>query len=153
MAEIIVKNQICSICGADVRKGALFCYNCGGSVAPEIIVPKAEKVDNENQVVIKKDFTENGQKTSGKKLKNKPQNESALLEEIAEKPIPKPAVQPETKLKSAASLRKKSKVIQKKKVEIVWEEYENAPNVWFILAALLLTAFAVVVMWLALYFG
>ncbi len=152
MAEIIVENQICSVCDADVRKDALFCYNCGSSVAPEIIAPKADKTDDENQVVIKKDFTENGQKTSLKKLKNKQEYETSSLEEIAGKPIPKPEVQPETKLKSAASLRKKSKVIQKKKVEIIWEEHENAPNVWFILAAILLTIFAGIIMWLALYF-
>lgn len=153
MAETIVENKICSVCGTEVRKGALFCYHCGSAVAPDIIALKADKINDENQVVVKKDFTENGQKDKRKKLKDRPENELVSLEEIAENPILIPEVQPETTLKSAASLRKKAKVYQKKKVEIVWEEHENAPNVWFILAAFLLTVFAVAVMWLALYFG
>ncbi len=150
MAETIVENQICSICDADVRKGALFCYNCGSSVAPEIITPRAEKIDNEDQVIIKKDFTKNGQKTRQKKQKNKPENDLAPLEEVAEKPITKPEIQPETTLKSAASLRNKSKSAQVKKVEIVWEEHENAPNIWFILTVIFLSISSILVVWLVL---
>ncbi|CAN5446554.1 hypothetical protein BH20ACI1_BH20ACI1_22690 [soil metagenome] len=147
MAQIIVENQICKACGTDVRKGALFCYHCGGSVAPEIAAPKADKVVDENQVLAKENNAENGNK-----LNNKQEDESASIKEITEKPIPKPEIQPEKNLKSAASLRKKSKIVPKKKVEIIWEEHENAPNVWFVLAAILLTIFAIGVMWMALYF-
>ena len=32
MPKTAVQTQICDICGADVREGSLFCYNCGGSL-------------------------------------------------------------------------------------------------------------------------
>ena len=35
MAETKVETQICKVCDADIRNGALFCYSCGRSVAPE----------------------------------------------------------------------------------------------------------------------
>lgn len=152
MAETIVENQICNGCGTDIRKGALFCYHCGGSLAPEIAAPKADKIDDENQVLAKENNAENGNKVSSTKLEDKSKIELLSLNEIIEKPIPKSEVQPEKILKSAASLRKKSKIVSNKKVEIIWEEHETAPNFWFVLAAILLTLFAAVVMWIALYF-
>ncbi len=152
MAETIIENQICNSCGTDTRKGALFCYHCGGSVAPEIAVPKTDKIGEENQDLIKEGIVKTGKKISRNKLKNRTENESAPLKEIVEKPISKPADQPEKALKSAASLRKKSKLIQKKKVEIIWEEHENAPNARFILATVLLTLFTLGILWLALSF-
>ncbi len=145
MAETIVENQICNACGTDIRKGALFCYYCGGSIAPEIAAPKADKIDEENQVLAKENNAENGNK-----LNNKPENESASLKKFTEKPIPKPEIQPEKNLKSAASLRKKTKIVPKKKVEIIWEEHENAPNGWFIAAAIFLTLFAAGILYLAM---
>ncbi len=152
MAETIVENQICNSCGVDIRKGALFCYHCGGSVTPEIASPKVNNVVDENQVSARENNTENGKKVNRTEIKSKLKNESASVEEIADKAMSKSELQPETKLKSAASLRKKSKSVQKKKVEIIWEEYENAPNVWFILAAISLALFAFGILWLALYF-
>ena len=32
MPKTAVQTPICDICGADVREGSLFCYNCGGSL-------------------------------------------------------------------------------------------------------------------------
>ena len=32
MSKTAVETPICDICGADVRAGSLFCYNCGGSL-------------------------------------------------------------------------------------------------------------------------
>lgn len=49
MPEAVVETPICDICGAEVREGSQFCYNCGGSVSkPEdigeipVAVPKPE---------------------------------------------------------------------------------------------------------------
>jgi hypothetical protein len=52
-------------------------------------------------------------------------------------------------LESAAAIRKKTKSIQPKKVEVIWEEHDNAPNVWFVLVAIFLTIVAVVILFLA----
>lgn len=53
------------------------------------------------------------------------------------------AVSKEVKLTSAAALRQKRETAPKKSVEVVWEEPQSAPNVWFLVVALLLTLFAV----------
>ena len=47
MPKTAVQTPACDICGADVREGSLFCYNCGGSLKqaaiekPEIPPPAA----------------------------------------------------------------------------------------------------------------
>lgn len=128
MAETLVKNRVCSACGATVRGGALFCYNCGGSVAPE-------------------DKKETLEKTNGD---NSAQTNQTIIADATDKPIPKPVLVEEPKLKSAATMRRKSKSYQPKRVEVIWEEHENAPNVWFILAAIVLTLGAVAVLYLAM---
>ena len=72
-----------------------------------------------------------------------------LIEDKTEKNTPP---QTETKLKSAAALRKSGRVApQKKTVEVVWEEPENAPNGWFLVAAFVLALFAVGILLAMLY--
>ncbi len=127
-----VENKICNNCGTEIRLNAMFCYHCGGSVAPELDKPVSEARFRENI---------NEQKNG---------DNSAPIAVTADEPIPKPALVEEPKLKSAASMRRKSKSFQPKRVEIIWEEHENAPNGWFILAALLLTSLAVGILYLAL---
>jgi len=36
MSKTAVQTPVCDICGADVRKGSLFCYNCGGSLTQAV---------------------------------------------------------------------------------------------------------------------
>ena len=50
-----------------------------------------------------------------------------------------------SKMDSAANLRRRGKSIQKKRVEIVWQEHDNAPNGWFIFFAVFLTILALVI--------
>jgi transcription elongation factor Elf1 len=150
MAETLVENRICKTCDAEVRKGALFCYNCGGSVAPEIPAP-----DN-NQPVSDAWFREDivaetAVDADSEQIEKITEAKTEVLN-AADIPIKKPDILEESKLKSAASLRRKSRPLQKIKIEeIVWEEHENAPNGWFILVALVLTLIAVGIFWLAIY--
>ncbi len=137
-----VENKICNACGSEVRPNALFCYHCGGSLAPEIVVAK-----DKNQVSDAR-FRENIYE--GKNGDNSAPIERTTVEETADKPIPKPSLPEEPKLKSAAVMRRKPKNLQPKRVEIIWEEYQNAPNVWFILVAIFLTLFAIGILYLAL---
>lgn len=48
MPETAVETAVCDICGAEVREGSVFCYNCGGSLAKaevaEPIPPPAEPI-------------------------------------------------------------------------------------------------------------
>lgn len=133
MAETRVKNRFCRDCGVDVRPHALFCYNCGSSVAPKATPPKNKNKeisgDNLFDADIDSDKASASLKTEILETAEKNGNE----ENNREKP----------RLESAASLRRKPKTIQKKRIEIVWEEPDHAPNLWFILVALLLTLFAI----------
>ena len=54
-------------------------------------------------------------------------------------------------LQTAANLRRRAKTAGRKRVEIVWEEHDNAPNGWFIIVALILTVFAIAVWVLSTY--
>ncbi len=152
MAEMLVENQVCDACGADVRKGALFCYNCGGEVASEIVVAKNDKIETVDNTRFQENISkENGTEYKPSKVKTKQEVRDISVEEPIAKPIEKSSLNEEAKLKSAAAMRRKSKIIQPKKVEIIWEEHENTSNVWFILVAVFLTIFAAVILFLAIH--
>ncbi|HVE55844.1 MAG TPA: zinc ribbon domain-containing protein [Pyrinomonadaceae bacterium] len=163
MAETLVEKKICEACGADVRPGSLFCYNCGGAVQEDL--PKTEKNNNQKDVSnawLKSDLVENSdlkttqlkRETVEAKPIEKPIEKplsGGLLEKIEEKPVEKTLIREDAKLKSAANLRRKAKIYQKKTVEVVWEEPENAPNKWFPIVAILLILFVVGIFYLAMY--
>ena len=151
MAETITENQVCSACGADVREGSLFCYNCGGSLASEIAVVKSEKNEAAADIQSQKNISDrNGDNFKQSGLDTKQEIREVFNEASIAKPIEKSNLNKETKLETAATLRKKSKSTQPKKVEVIWEEHENAPNVWFILVAIFLTVVAVIILFLAI---
>lgn len=85
-----------------------------------------------------------------KKTKINKTSELPKVETTIEKTLEKP--KEETKLKSAAAMRRKAKIVEKKRIEeYEWEEHENAPNLWFILVALILIAIAGGLFFLAIY--
>lgn len=158
MAEILVENQVCDHCGADVRAGALFCYNCGGAVASEIAVVKHDK----NETIDKTELFESVEKESSNglglkpkqaetiEIETEPEDTKIAIEDSVNAPLVKPNPPKEEKLKSAATMRGKSKLTQTQKVEVIWEEREAAPNVWFIVVALALAILAIVILLLAI---
>ena len=81
MAKKSVKKEICETCGAEVRSGSVFCYNCGGAVSPEA-EKFAKKEAKSSDVWFQNDLGEkNDLKTT--KLKK--------VETIEVKPIAKPS--------------------------------------------------------------
>ena len=144
MAETLVENQVCNHCGADVRPTALFCYNCGNSVAPETVIALKDK-ESVGEARLRRIIAE------GKNGDKNVQIKRIIAEEAVDKSITQSSVQTETNLKSAAAMRRKSKTIQPKRIEVFWEEHENAPNGWFILVAILLTLTAAGILYLAMY--
>ncbi len=144
MAKTQVENQVCNACGADVRAGALFCYSCGGSVAPEVVVALKDK-KNVSDAWFREELKEEKNGSKSTKI------EQPIVEKAVDKPIPKPDINEESKLKSAAAIRRKSKIYQPKRIETIWEEHDNAPNGWFIAVAIGLTLFAVGIFYLAAY--
>jgi hypothetical protein len=156
MAETLVKTEICEACGVDVRPGSMFCYNCGGAVvAVESGNSRKKKKKNKVSDVWFQDEIGVNNNLNTTKLdkiaEEKPVEESAEVAENDAESIPKPTVSAEVKLKSAAELRRKSKTFQQKKVEVVWEENENTPSAWFVLVALVLVLFVVLIFLAAIY--
>ncbi len=166
MAETLVENQVCAKCGVDVRKGALFCYHCGGAVAPEVAVSAAngDSVSSgwfrENIVTEERESAKPTAKLDemvAEKIDQpieKPTDTpiGKPIEKPSDEPFEKPKIEAETKLKSAAAMRRKTKIVQKKRIEEVeWEEHENAPNGWFMLVALILIAIAAGLFFFAVY--
>ena len=144
MAETTVKNRTCQTCGADVRANALFCYHCGGSLtAPTADIDLANK---NGGAALRQIVTEakNGDQPAKR-------TKAVIIKKVADQPLSKMTLPEEPKLKSAAAMRRKSKRFQPKRFEIIWEEHENAPNVWFVLAAIFLTLFAAGILYLAIY--
>ena len=152
MAENPVENQICSACGAPVRPQAIFCYNCGSQVAPEIETAPPDDAASEvwSDEIADENRAETTKLDSNESVAPPIQKPSGTLnEDKAEKKSLPPT---ETKLKSAAALRRSGRVApQKKTVEVIWEEPENAPNAWFLVAAFVLALFAVGILLAMLY--
>ena len=173
MAKTLVEKEICDACGADVRPGSLFCYNCGGAVSeslPEAATNNSRTVDTDDR--LQSEASENSDlkttplnretvdnfeispigkpigKPSGDELFEKAEAQpEAGLETSAETP----SIPDQAKLKSAANLRRKAKSFQRKTVEVVWEEPENAPNKWFPIFAVVLILVVVGIYYLAMY--
>ena len=145
MAETTIENRICQACGADVRPNSLFCYHCGGSLAT-----RAADIDsaNENGSAPLRRIEVEAENGGQPKARTR----AVIIKKIVDQPISNPTLTAaEPKLKSAAAMRRKSKRFQPKRTEIIWEEHENAPNGWFVFAAVILTLFAAGILFLAIY--
>ena len=157
MAETLVENRVCGACGVDVRPGALFCYNCGGSVSPKVGFENYNKKDDVGESRLSEDVAVDSTNHNKVKLeeliieKSVENNAAKPFETIDEKFAEKKSIQEQAKLTSAANLRRQSKNLQRKKVEIVWEEPEATPNLWFIIVAIVLTLFAAIIIYFALH--
>jgi uncharacterized Zn finger protein (UPF0148 family) len=142
MTATIIEEQNCKACGVDIREGALFCYNCGGSVTDD------EALSDNNAAVSDAWFSEEIAEES-------PEEKSAEAAAEAETKdvVTKKSRLPEsTRLRSAAALRRKSKTFQKKKVEeVVWEEYEDSSNSLFVVVAVVLALLTAAIFLLAIY--
>ncbi len=169
MAKTLVEKKICDACGADIRPGSGFCYNCGAAVSQEL--PKTEPnidlkevgdVWRQSDLAETSDFKTSNIDLKTTKLKEevievidlkpigKPSDE-VLNKTIESIPAEKPSLQEDAKMKSAANMRRKAKSFQRKTVEVVWEEPESAPNKWFPLVALVLILLVVGIFYLAMY--
>lgn len=151
MTETEVENEICPTCGTELPAIAEFCYHCGNPV-------KAETASNgETQEIsdvwLRGDIAVDSgtehikrEEISGRNVKTAVRGND--LEKDLENFQKKSG---ESELKSAASLRVKAKQPQTKKIEIKWEEYDNAPNIRFVGGAVILAIFTLLIFVLAMY--
>ncbi len=127
MVEAIVENEVCEKCGADVREGTAFCYNCGSSLVEEpIVVPDLESNDKESV----------DEKTK------------AALEDLAERL--KREEENDDKLAKAAAERKKARVSSRKPKSATWEQSDD-PGGFLVIAALAIAVLAGVVVFLTVF--
>ncbi len=155
MTESVVETPVCEACGADVRKGSLYCYNCGGPVAPEsIAAEKSQTRSAANDAWYRADIVESKKLETTKLDKNKKkQKETSEEKNVSDEAIPKPGIAEDAKLRTAASLRRKGKTIERRDVEVIWEEPEPGPNFKFILATLVMLLIVIVIYLVASYFN
>ena len=149
MATTIIEEQNCKACGVDIREGALFCYNCGGSVS-------YDDAPTENDAAVSDAWF--SEEIAEEAAEEKIAEEEVVVEEkTVDEPETKNVVRPKgrlrdsPRLRSAAALRRKAKTVQRKKFEtVVWEEHEN-PSARFVVVAVLLTLLTALIFWLAIY--
>ena len=117
MPEAITEKAVCEKCGADVRDGTMFCYNCGTSLE------KKSVIDDEMAAIWNRDGIE-----------AKPENEElASVTKIDD-------ASADGKLSRAAEQRRKARVSQRKTNEYTWEPADDSRFVMLI--ALLIAAIA-----------
>lgn len=145
MAEQVLEDKKCLECGENHRPGALFCYNCGSEVKEEL--NGNEKLPNDEYKTGPLKNLEAIEKPVGIPLETaKPSKEEKINNR--EKRV---AVERETNLKTAASLRKRKKPEEKKQVEVVWDVPERSSHTWFVLVSLILVLFALIMLMAMLY--
>ena len=140
MAATIIEEQNCRACGVDIREGALFCYNCGGSIKYD------DPASSNDEPVSDAWFSEDiAEENTGE------DNSVAETVETKNAVRKKRRLNETARLRSAAALRRKSSFQKKKIEEVVWEEHENPSNGWFIAVAVVLTILTAAIFLLAIY--
>ena len=145
MPDVVVEEHTCGACGAEVRADTQFCYNCGGSLG----LDKADQADESDKQPDEavQDIVQPIQMPM-EPLDGTAEAIASTNGEVAAAVT----VTGEPKLRSAASLRRKAKAMERKPMEIVWEPAENGTNVRFVAATVIFLIFTAFVVALALYF-
>lgn len=166
MAETLVEEKICEACGAEVRPGSLFCYNCGGPVGLDLEEkPKSNRVSSawfQGELGSNLNLETTQLSSDGAPIaKEEPVKATGPIDaplttvaeaiESEEKKESTPAKVADPKAKTAAAMKRKSKTFQAKPLEVVWEEPESGPNAWFPLVAFVLVLIVLGIFFLANY--
>jgi hypothetical protein len=163
MAENVIEKVACTSCGTEVREGSSFCYSCGEPVSgkPTKAKSKRSRKGSKNGRPVKETNrldAEEPQQAIEQETQLVEQPAETLAEPIAvEEPVieDKPAVEESVvedrpKLRSAASMRRRTRTFERKPVEVMWVEREK-PSWVFIIVSLVIVGFAVMLLALALY--
>lgn len=123
MAEAILEKAVCFSCGADVREGTQFCYNCGKPITNGLALNESDSFDTDLEKV---DISE---------LRSEKNEKDDKADKLA----------------AAASERKRSRVGQRKPKKVVWEEPEPMSNRIFVLVCILIAVIAALIVFLMLF--
>ena len=121
MPKTAVQEAVCDICGAEVREGSQFCYNCGGSVSIlESIAP--DPIPAPSEPIVKPD--------------EKPTNGNATYDP--------------SKRRSERIEKRKVRAANRQPVEVVWQPREGM-SWPFVIGSLVFVLIAIVVILAAFY--
>jgi hypothetical protein len=137
MPEVLVDQRTCGACGADVRPESLYCYNCGEEI---------NDLQGAVKPIQRPDFEPDEKPILSPSITSK--DSAPVAPKVAVERITQANGQP---LESAASLRRRTRVMERKPVEVVWESAEG-PNILLIVSTIVLFLFSLVVIGIALYY-
>lgn len=139
MAEIVAESVVCDSCGADIRDGSVFCYNCGAAVSETQPCEEAAAGGNDGPF-------------SASELKEAAiDNDIRSAFDAADSESKKVLINGNpVKLRSAASLRQRKKAYSRQPVQFVWEKSASS-SPGFVIITIVLTIFTGVLLFLALY--
>lgn len=118
---MVAKNVICKECGADVREGSFFCYNCGKSVDAD-----ADPSDD-----------------------NKQANDLTKLEDAAAAAEVSTSYASPKKMRSAMDIARR-RASSRAPVKIEWTPRDDSAGM-FVIVSIMIAALALVLVILALY--
>lgn len=162
MAENVIEKAACTSCGTEVREGSSFCYSCGEPLSgkqPKAKSKRSRKGSRNGRPVKETNrLAEEPEKAVVQETQVVEQLVETLAEPLAveepfigDKPtVAESVVEDSPRLRSAASMRRRTRTFERKPVEIMWVEREK-PSWMFIIVSLVIVGFAAVLLALALY--
>jgi len=138
MPDVLVNERTCAACGVGVRPESQYCYNCGEEIdaAPDSERPieRPDLAADAEKPILMPTFASKD---------SAPVSRVNTVDGAKEK-----SNEP---LEPASALRRRTRIMELKPREIVWEP-AGGPNVVLIISTLVLVIFAAVVIALALYY-
>lgn len=134
------ENKICPACAAEIRDGAVFCFNCGKSFEAD---PNPESAPSKPKVRARKVKSEEADVDEVPAETARTESE-ATGEAVEEK-------QEKVRVRPAADGVKRPQRFSRREVEVEWAAPTEGPGASFVLGAAVLGAFSVLIFLIALY--
>lgn len=133
-----IENTICPACAAEIRDGAVFCFNCGKSFEAD---PNPEPAPSKPKVRARKLRSEKVDETPSEAAQKASEGTDEALEEKKEK----------VRVRPAADGGRRSQRFSRREVEIEWTAPSEGPGASFVLGVAVLGVFSILIFLIALY--
>lgn len=136
MPQSVAEKIVCSECGSDGLEKALFCYSCGAPLNVDV----SSGGDGPNEVAAEESTAAEDQPISAPE--GDPFSGPDGPAEESEGDPKTSAAAPFPPIKTAAVLKKDSGLMRMRRIEVRWTSDDGTPNIWFILATIVLFSIA-----------
>lgn len=134
--EMVTESAICRKCGAEVREGSVFCYNCGTRMTAEIEPGRGQ--------------VSNGLSESRPAVTPAAPADGPVPAPVADKPLSSsPPDKHSAALPTAASVRRR-RPRSPRSVEVIWQERQG-PGWGFVIGSAVLVVITIMLLLLSLY--